>query len=317
MVSLGIILNIMCFIGVQLVVYLLECQGIIMVSGILGGFILFIYDVLSQSMQICYILVCYEQGVGFIVQGMVCIEGKLVVCMVCSGLGVMNLVMVIVDVCLDLILLVCIIGQVLVLMIGIDVFQEVDIYGIFIFIIKYNYLVCDIVELLQVISDVFCIVQFGCFGLVWIDIFKDVQLVIIELEVLFESGECVLVLVFVFESVCEVVVMINVVKCLVLYLGGGVINVLQVICELVEKVNLLIIMILMVLGMLLKVYLLLLGMLGMYGVCSINFILQEVDLLIVLGVCFDDWVIGKIEQFCLNVKIIYVDIDCVELGKIK
>lgn len=78
--------------------------------------------------------------------------------MVCSGLGVINLVIVIVDVRLDFILLICIIGQVFVLMIGIDVFQEVDIYGIFIFIIKYNYLVRYIEEFLQVMSDVFCIV---------------------------------------------------------------------------------------------------------------------------------------------------------------
>lgn len=111
--------------------------------------------------------------------------------------------------------------------------------------------------------------------------------------------------------------MINAAKRPVLYLGGGVINAPQAIRELAEKANLPTTMTLMALGMLPKAHPLSLGMLGMHGARSTNFILQEADLLIVLGARFDDRAIGKTEQFCPNAKIIHVDIDRAELGKIK
>ncbi len=111
--------------------------------------------------------------------------------------------------------------------------------------------------------------------------------------------------------------MINAAKRPVLYLGGGVINAPQPIRDLAEKANLPTTMTLMALGMLPKAHPLSLGMLGMHGARSTNFILQEADLLIVLGARFDDRAIGKTEQFCPNAKIIHVDIDRSELGKIK
>lgn len=111
--------------------------------------------------------------------------------------------------------------------------------------------------------------------------------------------------------------MINAAKRPVLYLGGGVINAPTRVRELAEKAQLPTTMTLMALGMLPKAHPLSLGMLGMHGARSTNFILQEADLLIVLGARFDDRAIGKTEQFCPNAKIIHVDIDRAELGKIK
>ena len=305
------------FTGAQLIVHLLERQGISIVTGIPGGTVLPLYDALSQSTQIRHVLARHEQGAGFIAQGMARTQGKPAVCMACSGPGATNLVTAIADARLDSIPLVCITGQVPSSMIGTDAFQEVDTYGISIPITKHNYLVRDIRELPQVISDAFRIAQSGRPGPVWIDIPKDIQTAEIELSDLPEPGGVAPAPAFSAANVREAAAMINQAQRPVLYLGGGVINAPEQIRELAEKASLPTTMTLMALGMLPKAHPLSLGMLGMHGARSTNFILQEADLLIVLGARFDDRAIGKTEQFCPNAKIIHVDIDRAELGKIK
>lgn len=305
------------FTGAQLIVHLLERQGITTVAGIPGGTVLPLYDALSQSTQIRHVLARHEQGAGFIAQGMARTQGKPAVCMACSGPGATNLVTAIADARLDSIPLICITGQVPSSMIGTDAFQEVDTYGISIPITKHNYLVRDIAELPQVISDAFRIAQSGRPGPVWIDIPKDVQTAEIEIDVLPEPGERAAAPEFSAESVRDAAAMINAAKRPVLYLGGGAINAADEIRQFAEKANLPTTMTLMALGMLPKAHLLSLGMLGMHGARSTNYILQEADLLIVMGARFDDRAIGKTEQFCPNAKIIHVDIDRAELGKIK
>ena len=244
-------------------------------------------------------------------------EGKPAVCMACSGPGATNLITAIADARLDSIPLVCITGQVPASMIGTDAFQEVDTYGISIPITKHNYLVRNIAELPQVMSDAFRIAQSGRPGPVWIDIPKDVQAATIELDALPEPGARMAAPEFDSASVREAAAMINAAQRPVLYLGGGVINAPEHIRQLAEKANLPTTQTLMALGMLPKAHPLSLGMLGMHGARSTNFILQEADLLVVLGARFDDRAIGKTEQFCPNAKIIHVDIDRSELGKIK
>ncbi|AWC84119.1 MULTISPECIES: acetolactate synthase large subunit [Enterobacter] len=305
------------FTGAQLIVHLLERQGITTVAGIPGGTVLPLYDALSQSTQIRHVLARHEQGAGFIAQGMARTQGKPAVCMACSGPGATNLVTAIADARLDSIPLICITGQVPSSMIGTDAFQEVDTYGISIPITKHNYLVRDIAELPQVISDAFRIAQSGRPGPVWIDIPKDVQTAEIEIDVLPEPGERAPAPQFRAESVQAAAAMINAARRPVLYLGGGAINASDAVRQLAEKASLPTTMTLMALGMLPKAHPLSLGMLGMHGARSTNYILQEADLLIVLGARFDDRAIGKTEQFCPNAKIIHVDIDRAELGKIK
>jgi len=305
------------FTGAQLIVHLLERQGITTVAGIPGGTVLPLYDALSQSTKIRHVLARHEQGAGFIAQGMARTQGKPAVCMACSGPGATNLVTAIADARLDSIPLVCITGQVPSSMIGTDAFQEVDTYGISIPITKHNYLVRDIAELPQVISDAFRIAQSGRPGPVWIDIPKDVQTAEIEIDVLPEPGERAPAPEFSAESVRDAAAMINAAKRPVFYLGGGAINAAEEARQFAEKANLPTTMTLMALGMLPKAHPLSLGMLGMHGARSTNFILQEADLLIVMGARFDDRAIGKTEQFCPNAKIIHVDIDRAELGKIK
>ncbi|WP_288882704.1 acetolactate synthase large subunit [uncultured Kosakonia sp.] len=303
--------------GAQLIVHLLERQGITTVTGIPGGTVLPLYDALSQSAQIRHVLARHEQGAGFIAQGMARTQGKPAVCLACSGPGATNLVTAIADARLDSIPLVCITGQVPASMIGTDAFQEVDTYGISIPITKHNYLVRDITELPQVISDAFRIAQSGRPGPVWIDIPKDVQTAEITLSELPEPGVKAPAPAWNAQDVRAAAEMINAAQRPVLYLGGGVINAPQQIRLLAEKASLPTTMTLMALGMLPKHHPLSLGMLGMHGARSTNFILQEADLLIVLGARFDDRAIGKTEQFCPNAKIIHVDIDRAELGKVK
>ncbi|UWM64287.1 acetolactate synthase large subunit [Enterobacter sp. CP102] len=305
------------FTGAQLIVHLLERQGITTVAGIPGGTVLPLYDALSQSTQIRHVLARHEQGAGFIAQGMARTQGKPAVCMACSGPGATNLVTAIADARLDSIPLICITGQVPSSMIGTDAFQEVDTYGISIPITKHNYLVRDIAELPQVISDAFRIAQSGRPGPVWIDIPKDVQTAEIDIDVLPEPGDRAPAPEFSADSVRDAAAMINAAKRPVLYLGGGAINASEEVRQFAEKANLPTTMTLMALGMLPKAHPLSLGMLGMHGARSTNYILQESDLLIVLGARFDDRAIGKTEQFCPNAKIIHVDIDRAELGKIK
>ena len=317
MASSGTISQTTRYTGAQLIVHLLERQGITTVAGIPGGTVLPLYDALSQSKTIRHVLARHEQGAGFIAQGMARTEGKPGVCIACSGPGATNLVTAIADARLDSIPLVCITGQVPASMIGTDAFQEVDTYGISIPITKHNYLVRHIAELPQVISDAFRIAQSGRPGPVWIDIPKDVQTAEIELSELPEPGGRAPAPAFETPGILAAAAMINAAARPVLYLGGGTINAPEQVRQLAEKANLPTTMTLLALGMLPKAHPLSLGMLGMHGARSTNFILQESDLLIVLGARFDDRAIGKTAEFCPNAKIIHVDIDRAELGKIK
>ena len=305
--------------GAQLIVKMLEHHGISTVSGIPGGTVLPLYNALSQSGSIRHILARHEQGAGFMAQGMARTSGKAAVCIACSGPGATNLVTAIADARLDSIPLICITGQVPTGMIGTDAFQEVDTYGISIPITKHNYLVRDISELPQVFVDAFRIAQSGRPGPVWIDIPKDVQTAEIDISELPALAEIQTPAAVEHQTIAAAAALINQAKRPVLYLGGGIISAgaAEQARALAEQANLPTTMTLMALGTLPADHPLSLGMLGMHGARSTNFILQEADLLIVLGARFDDRAIGKTEAFCPNAKIIHVDIDRAELGKIK
>ncbi|MEY0302873.1 acetolactate synthase large subunit [Providencia manganoxydans] len=308
-----------CFTGAELIVHLLERQGITIVSGIPGGAALPFYDALGKSKQIRHILARHEQGAGFIAQGIARTTGKAAVCISSSGPGATNLVTAIADAKLDSIPLVCITGQVPSSMIGTDAFQEVDTYGISIPVTKHNYLVRDINELPQVICDAFRIAESGRPGPVWIDIPKDVQTATIELEVLPEIQAKDKAPSFDMEKVLQAAEMINQSKRPVLYFGGGVISSesTETAVAFAEKASLPTTMTLMALGTLPMRHPLYLGMLGMHAARSTNMVMEESDLLIVIGARFDDRAIGRAEKFCPNAKIIHVDIDKAEISKIK
>ncbi|GKW03268.1 acetolactate synthase [Pectobacterium carotovorum subsp. carotovorum] len=309
----------MRYTGAQLIVRLLEQQGITTVAGIPGGAALPLYDALSQSKTIRHVLARHEQGAGFMAQGMARASGRAAVCMASSGPGATNLLTAIADAKLDSIPLVCITGQVPSSMIGTDAFQEVDTYGISIPVTKHNYLVRDINELPRVIPEAFRIAQSGRPGPVWIDIPKDIQNATIELSELPDVFPLDTPPAIPQQEIERAAAMINAAQRPVLYLGGGIISGVahEQAVQLAERSNLPTTMTLMALGTMPVDHPLSLGMLGMHAARSTNLILQQADLLIVLGARFDDRAIGKAEQFCPHASIIHIDIDPAELGKIR
>ena len=305
--------------GAELLLQLLEQQGITTVAGIPGGPILPFYHALAASRQIRHVLARHEQGAGFIAQGMARASGKTAVCLASSGPGATNLVTAVADAKLDSIPLVCITAQVPSAMIGTDAFQEVDTYGLAIPITKHNWLVRDVHELLEVIPAAFSIAESGRPGPVWVDIPKDILTARIELEALPPPGVREATAAPDEAMLARAAELINAAKTPVLYLGGGVIaaDAGAAAVALAEQAGLPTTMTLMGLGAMPVDHPLSLGMLGMHGARYTNYALAEADLLIVLGARFDDRAIGKAEQFCPDAAVIHIDVDAAELGKIR
>ncbi|MCB1938323.1 MAG: acetolactate synthase large subunit [Rhodocyclaceae bacterium] len=305
--------------GAELIVRLLERQGIETVAGVPGGAILPFYDALSHSEKIHHVLARHEQGAGFMAQGMARVSGRPEVCLASSGPGATNLVTAIADAKLDSIPLVAITGQVPLAMIGTDAFQEVDTYGMTIPITKHNYLVRDANELLDVVPAAFRLAMSGRPGPVLIDVPKDVQNQRIE----FEDYPAPVVPAPLpapdLAAIEQAAQMINDAAQPVLYLGGGVIasGASHLAVTLAEQAGLPTTMTLMALGAMPVDHPLSIGMLGMHGARYTNYVLEEADLLVCIGARFDDRAIGKAAQFCPKAKIVHVDIDPSELDKIK
>ncbi|MFT3758820.1 acetolactate synthase large subunit [Thauera sp.] len=305
--------------GAQLIVRLLERQGVQTVAGLPGGAILPFYDALSASSQIRHVLARHEQGAGFMAQGMARVTGVPQVCIASSGPGATNLVTAIADACLDSIPMVIITGQVPQSMIGTDAFQEVNIYGITVPITKHNFLVRSAEELLKVVPDAFRIAMSGRPGPVLIDVPKDVQNQSVEVQELPLPAVADMPPQLDLAAVEEAARMINEASRPVLYLGGGVIHsgASPLAVRLAEQAGLPTTMTLMALGAMPIDHPLSVGMLGMHGARYTNFVLEEADLLICVGARFDDRAIGRAAQFCPNAKIVHVNVDRSELHKIK
>lgn len=305
--------------GAEIAIRLLERQGIKIITGIPGGPILPFYDALSQSISMTHILARHEQGAAFIAQGMARSTGLPAVCVASSGPGATNLLTAIADAKLDSIPLIAITGQVPQYMIGTDAFQEVDTYGLSLPITKHSFLVKSASELLEVIPRAFSIAMSGRPGPVLIDLPKDVQLEKLEISEWPEPG-CENETPKLDTSSLEIAAaLINTSKRPILYLGGGIVHsgADEAAKALAEKSSIPTVMTLMGLGVLPIDHELSLGMLGMHGARYTNLALDEADLLIVIGARLDDRATGKIEQFCPRAKLIHIDIDHSEIGKLR
>jgi len=305
--------------GADLIVKLLERQGISTIAGVPGGAALPMYDALSKSEQIHHVLCRHEQGAGFIAQGMARVSGRPEVCLASSGPGATNLITAIADAKLDSIPMIALTGQVPLSMIGTDAFQEVDTYGLTIPITKHNFLVRSAKELLTAVPAAFRIAMSDRPGPVLIDVPKDVQNQMVSFE---EYPDVVVpdaAPSFDIAAIEEAAKMIEAAERPVLYLGGGVIHsgAAHMAVTLAEQASLPTTMTLMALGAMPMDHPLSLGMLGMHGARYTNCVLEEADLLICVGARFDDRAIGKTAEFCPNAKIIHVDIDRSELHKVK
>lgn len=304
--------------GARLITTLLERQGIEVIAGIPGGANLPMYDALHAS-RIRHVLARHEQGAGFIAQGMARATGQPAVCFGTSGPGATNLLTAIADAKLDSIPLVAITGQVPQAMIGTDAFQEIDTYGLTVPITKHNFLVRSAAELLEVIPEAFRIAASGRPGPVVVDVPKDVQNEAIDVTALPEPGRGDPPPRFDPDDVARAAEMINASRRPVLLVGAGVIaaGATQELRRTADRASIPVASTLLGLGALPADHPLFLGMVGMHAARCTNLLLEECDLLIAVGMRFDDRATGKAAEFCPRAKILHVDIDPCEIGKIK
>ncbi|NLD95071.1 MAG: biosynthetic-type acetolactate synthase large subunit [Fibrobacter sp.] len=304
--------------GAEIIVQLLERQGISILAGIPGGANLPLYNALHKS-KIHHVLTRHEQAAGFIAQGMARSSGTTAVCFATSGPGATNLLTAIADAKLDSVPVVAITGQVPSQLIGTDAFQEIDTYGMTIPITKHNFLVRSVEELFTVIPEAFRIAASGRPGPVLIDVPKDIQSQRYEFSEWPEPGKTIEIKIDNSKEIDKAIDMLTQSKKPVLYVGGGIIhsNASEELLAFAHKNSIPVTPTLMALGAIPYDDPLCLGMLGMHGSQSTNIILNEADLVLALGVRFDDRATGKVSGFCPNATIIHADIDSSEFDKIK
>jgi acetolactate synthase-1/2/3 large subunit len=307
--------------GAQAIIRSLELLGVTDVFGLPGGAILPTYDPLMDSKKIRHILVRHEQGAGHAAEGYASASGKLGVCIATSGPGATNLVTAIADAHMDSVPLLAITGQVGSHLIGTDAFQEADIVGITMPITKHSFLVTRAQDIPEVIASAVLIATTGRPGPVLVDVTKDAQNAKAEFiwppkvdlpgykPVTKPHG----------KQIQAAAALIAESKRPVLYVGGGVIRAgaHQELLKLAELTGAPVVTTLMARGAFPDSHKQNLGMPGMHGTVPAVTALQKSDLLITLGARFDDRVTGDVKSFAVGAKVIHVDIDPAEIGKIR
>lgn len=306
--------------GARILCEALLREGVETIFGYPGGAVLHIYDELhNMRSQLHHVLCRHEQGAIHMAEGYAKATGKVGVALVTSGPGATNAVTGIANAFMDSTPLVVISGQVPRKMIGTDAFQEADTVGITRPCTKYNYLVKDVGEIAEIVKEAFYIASTGRPGPVLVDIPKDVTAEIAPFvypeQVFLPSyrpsvrGKL--------EQVKHAIKKISEARRPVLYVGGGVIhsNGSQELLELADRLSLPVTPTLMGLGCFPSGHRLSLGMLGMHGTYWANMAISESDLIIAIGVRFDDRVTGALDKFAPHAEVIHVDIDPTSVSK--
>lgn len=302
----------------------LRRHGVKHIFGYPGGAILPIYDELYRAEAAGYlthILVRHEQGAAHAADGYARATGRVGVCFGTSGPGATNLVTGIATAQMDSIPMVVITGQVGRASIGSDAFQETDIYGITLPIVKHSYVVRDPKAMARIVAEAFHIASSGRPGPVLIDVPKDVGLEMFD-YVPVEPGSVKLTgyrptVKGNPRQIIQALRLIRQSKRPLLYVGGGAITSGShaEVTELAERYQIPVTTTLMGIGAFDEHHPLALGMLGMHGTAYANFAVTECDLLIAVGARFDDRVTGKLDEFASRAKVIHIDIDPAEVGK--
>lgn len=307
--------------GAQAIVKSLELLGVTDIFGLPGGAILPTYDPLMDSKKIRHILVRHEQGAGHAAEGYASASGKLGVCIATSGPGATNLVTAIADAYMDSVPLLAITGQVSSKLMGTDAFQEADIVGITMPITKHSFLVTNAADVPATIAAAVMIATTGRPGPVLVDVTKDAQQgkaefvwpPLVDLPgykpVTKPHG----------KQIQAAAQLIAEAKRPVLYVGGGVIRAgaHKELMKLAELTGAPVVTTLMARGAFPDSHKQHMGMPGMHGTVPAVTALQKSDLLITLGARFDDRVTGDVKSFAIGAKVIHVDIDPAEIGKIR
>jgi acetolactate synthase I/II/III large subunit len=307
--------------GAEILVTAMEREGVEVIFAYPGGASMPIHQALTRSKKIRTILPRHEQGGSFAAEGYARATGKPGVCMATSGPGATNLVTGIADAYMDSIPMVAVTGQVPQEMIGRGAFQETDVFGMTLPIVKHSYLVMDIHEIPRVVKEAFHIARTGRPGPVVIDVPKNIQnqmaqpVFPTELTLrgyqLPPKADPV--------ALNEVIGLIKSARRPMIYAGGGIISsdAASELLEFAERTQIPVATTLMGIGGFPEAHPLSLKWLGMHGTVYANCAVNESDLLLALGVRFDDRVTGKVEKFAEHGTIVHVDIDFAELNKNK
>ena len=294
-------------------------EGVEVIFGFPGGCVLPLYDVLPHFPQLRHVLVRHEQGAAHAADGYARATGKVGVCLATSGPGATNLVTGIATAHLDSSPIVAITGQVARPFIGKDAFQEADITGITLPITKHNYLVKSAESLATIVREAFYLARTGRPGPVLIDIPRDVF--VEEAEPHFPKkvtlrgyrptirGHA--------AQIGRAAQLINESRRPVIIAGRGVVisGAYDELKELAEKAQIPVTTTLLGIGCFPQSHLLSLGMLGMHGIACANMAVSNADLIVAVGMRFDDRATGKVDEFAPRAKIVHIDIDPAEIGK--
>ncbi len=305
--------------GAQILCESLVREGVEVIFGIIGASTLPLYDVFPQYSQLHHVMVRHEQGAAHAADGYARATGKVGVCLATSGPGATNLVTGIANAHLDSVPVVAITGQVARAFLGKDAFQEIDITGITLPVTKHNYLVMDAGELAQTIHEAFCIARSGRPGPVLIDIPRDVFLDEVEFcpPAKIDLPRYRTKLQGHSTQIKRAIRLIDEARRPVIIAGHGVIisRAYDELCVLAETVQIPVITTLLGISSFPESHPLSFGMLGMHGLATANMAVDNADLVIAIGMRFDDRATAKVSAFAPNARIIHIDIDPAEVGK--
>src|SRR5215831_10585736 len=306
--------------GAEILIDSLVHEGVDSIFGYPGGAVLHIYDELWRARdRITHYLVRHEQGAVHMAEGYARSSGKVGVALVTSGPGATNAITGIANAYMDSTPIVVITGQVPLHLIGTDAFQEVDTVGITRPCVKHNYLVREVNDLAAIVHEAFHLARSGRPGPVVIDIPKDVSAAQSHYSRLEKirfplAGRTIPVDQTAIRRAADAIVKA---RRPVMYVGGGIVNsgAGEALRHFAEGLQIPVTPTLMGLGGFPSAHPLMLGMLGMHGTYAANKAVAESDLLIAVGVRFDDRVTGKLATFAPRAKVIHVDIDPANVGK--
>jgi len=307
--------------GAEILVHCLEREGVDTIFAYPGGASMHMHQALTRSKKIRTFLPRHEQGGVFAAEGYARATGRAGVCMATSGPGATNLLTGIADAFLDSVPLVAITGQVPQALIGKGGFQETDVFGMTLPVVKHNYLVMDINDIPRIVKEAFYIAQTGRPGPVLIDIPKNIQLA--ETQPIFPPDINLRgynPIVHADDAVLnELVALIRMAQKPMIYCGGGIISgeASAELLEFAERTQIPVATTLMGIGCFPEGHRLSLKWLGMHGTVYANNAVNEADLLLAIGVRFDDRVTGKLEEFAKHGTIVHIDIDNSEINKNK
>jgi len=305
--------------GARIIWESLVREGVEVCFGYPGGAIMPAYDAMIEY-PIHHVLTRHEQGASHMADGYARASGRVGVCIATSGPGATNLVTGIATAMLDSIPMVCITGQVPSQLIGSDAFQETDITGCTIPVTKHNYLVTKPEQVAPTIREAFYIASSGRPGPVVVDITKDAQ----QQSCVFEWNDDEIVLpgyrpdyAPLPEQLQEAVALIKNAKRPIIFSGHGVIKAqaTEALLDFVEKTNIPVACTLLGLGGFPATHPRNLGMMGMHGETWVNKAIQDADLIIAVGMRFDDRVTGNVKTYAQNAKKIHVELDPAEINK--